>query len=149
MSCFLFIVDFQFTILHTRTKTWGGKQTSVYITRGHWNSTSCGLGLEKKKPSVARDAFVCVVSTDMLMTAEYNSLHSDEFVLLKLKKENPDDGAFLLRWSVVNYHRIILAVLNRSQVRSGLEIVIDMSLVWLTVNVVFPCFKGCMSSDIT
>lgn len=41
---------------------------------------------------------------------------SDEFVLQKLKKEHVDDGAYLLRWSVLDYRRIILAVLSRAEV---------------------------------
>lgn len=41
---------------------------------------------------------------------------SDDFVLLKLKKEAAEDGAFLVRWSALDYHRIILAVLNKSEV---------------------------------
>lgn len=41
---------------------------------------------------------------------------SDEFVLQKLKKECVDDGVYLLRWSVLDYRRIILAVLSRTEV---------------------------------
>lgn len=41
---------------------------------------------------------------------------SDDFVLLKLKKEAAEDGAFLVRWSALDYHRIILAVLNKTEV---------------------------------
>lgn len=41
---------------------------------------------------------------------------SGDFVLLKLKKEAAEDGAFLVRWSAVNYHRIILAVLSKNEV---------------------------------
>lgn len=41
---------------------------------------------------------------------------SGDFVLLKLKKETAEDGAFLVRWSAVNYHRIILAVLSKNEV---------------------------------
>lgn len=41
---------------------------------------------------------------------------SDDFVLLKLKKEAAEDAAFLVRWSALDYHRIILAVLNKSEV---------------------------------
>lgn len=39
----------------------------------------------------------------------------DEFVLQKLKKE-AEDGAFIVRWSVLDYHRIILAALSRTKV---------------------------------
>lgn len=41
---------------------------------------------------------------------------SGDFVLLKLKKEAAEDGAFLIRWSAINYHRIILAVLSKNEV---------------------------------
>lgn len=41
---------------------------------------------------------------------------SDEFVLQKLKKECVEDGAYLLRWSILDYQRIILAVLSRTKV---------------------------------
>uniref|UniRef100_A0A8C2EPN4 Tyrosine-protein kinase n=1 Tax=Cyprinus carpio TaxID=7962 RepID=A0A8C2EPN4_CYPCA len=43
-----------------------------------------------------------------------NDLHGpilDEFVLQKLKKE-AEEGAFIVRWSVLDYHRIILASLK-------------------------------------
>uniref|UniRef100_A0A8C1WE65 Tyrosine-protein kinase n=1 Tax=Cyprinus carpio TaxID=7962 RepID=A0A8C1WE65_CYPCA len=43
-----------------------------------------------------------------------NDLHGpilDEFVLQKLKKE-AEEGAFIVRWSVLDYHRIILASLS-------------------------------------
>lgn len=39
----------------------------------------------------------------------------DEFVLQKLKKE-PEEGAFIVRWSVLDYHRIILASLSQTKV---------------------------------
>lgn len=41
---------------------------------------------------------------------------SDEFVLQKLKREHVDEGAYLVRWSVLDYRRIILAVLSRTEV---------------------------------
>ena len=41
---------------------------------------------------------------------------SDDFVLMRLKKEAVEEGPFLVRWSVIDYHCIILVVLNRSQV---------------------------------
>ena len=41
---------------------------------------------------------------------------SDDFVLMRLRKEAVEEGPFLVRWSVVDYHCIILVVLNRSQV---------------------------------
>ncbi|XP_074513494.1 non-receptor tyrosine-protein kinase TYK2 [Sebastes fasciatus] len=47
-----------------------------------------------------------------------NGLHGpmhDDFVLLKLKKEAAEEGAFLVRWSALDYRRIILAVLSKSE----------------------------------
>ncbi|KAL0992890.1 hypothetical protein UPYG_G00100610 [Umbra pygmaea] len=47
-----------------------------------------------------------------------NGLHGpmhDDFVLQRLRREGDEEGAFLVRWSVLDYHRIILAVLNKSQ----------------------------------
>ncbi|KAM4880201.1 non-receptor tyrosine-protein kinase TYK2 [Sylvia borin] len=36
----------------------------------------------------------------------------EEFVLAKLQQQQPREGLFLLRWSVLDFHRIILAVLS-------------------------------------
>lgn len=44
------------------------------------------------------------------------SLHSADFVLLKLQKEAVEDATFLVRWSAVNYDNIILAVLSKNEV---------------------------------
>ncbi|KAL6102631.1 tyk2 [Pungitius sinensis] len=47
-----------------------------------------------------------------------NGLHGpmhDDFVLLKLKREAAEEGAFLVRWSALDYRRIILAVLNKNE----------------------------------
>ncbi|KAG7223186.1 hypothetical protein INR49_015794 [Caranx melampygus] len=55
------------------------------------------------------------VAPPRVVLSEANGLHGpmhDDFVLLKLKKEAAEEGAFLVRWSVLDYHRIILAVLN-------------------------------------
>lgn len=41
---------------------------------------------------------------------------SEEFVLHKLKKDAAEEGVFLVRWSAVDYHSIILAVLKRNEV---------------------------------
>ncbi|KAK2916650.1 hypothetical protein Q8A67_001024 [Cirrhinus molitorella] len=57
------------------------------------------------------------VAPPRVVLSETNDLHGpilDEFVLQKLKKE-ADDGAFIVRWSVLDYHRIILASLSRSK----------------------------------
>lgn len=52
---------------------------------------------------------VCVIS-------QLWPVSRDDFVLLKLKKEAAEEGVFLVRWSALNYHCIILAVLNKSEV---------------------------------
>uniref|UniRef100_A0A7N6B0N5 Tyrosine-protein kinase n=1 Tax=Anabas testudineus TaxID=64144 RepID=A0A7N6B0N5_ANATE len=58
------------------------------------------------------------VAPPRVVLSEANGLHGpmhDDFVLLKLKKEAAEDGAFLVRWSALDYHRIILAVLNKTE----------------------------------
>ncbi|KAM7371814.1 hypothetical protein PAMP_009024 [Pampus punctatissimus] len=58
------------------------------------------------------------VAPPRVVLSEANGLHGpmqDDFVLLKLKKEAAEEGAFLVRWSALNYHRIILAVLNKNK----------------------------------
>ncbi|KAM6957676.1 non-receptor tyrosine-protein kinase TYK2 [Aplochiton taeniatus] len=58
------------------------------------------------------------VAPPRVVLSAANGLHGpmiDDFVLLKLKREASDEGAFLVRWSVLDYHRIILAVLNPDQ----------------------------------
>ncbi|XP_039541897.1 non-receptor tyrosine-protein kinase TYK2 isoform X2 [Pimephales promelas] len=57
------------------------------------------------------------VAPPRVVLSETNDLHGpilDEFVLQKLKKE-PEEGAFIVRWSVLDYHRIILASLSRTK----------------------------------
>uniref|UniRef100_A0A672IUT4 Tyrosine-protein kinase n=1 Tax=Salarias fasciatus TaxID=181472 RepID=A0A672IUT4_SALFA len=59
------------------------------------------------------------VAPPRVVLSEANLLHGplhDDFVLLKLKKEAAEEGAFLVRWSAVDYRRIILAVLNKNEV---------------------------------
>uniref|UniRef100_A0A672H7E8 Tyrosine-protein kinase n=1 Tax=Salarias fasciatus TaxID=181472 RepID=A0A672H7E8_SALFA len=58
------------------------------------------------------------VAPPRVVLSEANLLHgplSDDFVLLKLKKEAAKEGAFLVRWSAVDYRRIVLAVLNKNE----------------------------------
>ncbi|XP_047199858.1 LOW QUALITY PROTEIN: non-receptor tyrosine-protein kinase TYK2 [Hippoglossus stenolepis] len=58
------------------------------------------------------------VAPPRVVLSEANGLHGpmhEDFVLLKLKKEAAEEGAFLVRWSALNYHRIILAVLNKNK----------------------------------
>ncbi|XP_036408100.1 non-receptor tyrosine-protein kinase TYK2 [Megalops cyprinoides] len=43
----------------------------------------------------------------------------EDFALLRLKKESAEEGVFLLRWSVLDFHRVILTVLNKSQNGAG------------------------------
>uniref|UniRef100_A0A8C7IG97 Tyrosine-protein kinase n=1 Tax=Oncorhynchus kisutch TaxID=8019 RepID=A0A8C7IG97_ONCKI len=59
------------------------------------------------------------VAPPRVVLSATNGLHgpmNDDFVLQRLRKEAVEEGAFLVRWSVLDYHRIILAVLNKSQV---------------------------------
>ncbi|NXH32410.1 TYK2 kinase, partial [Myiagra hebetior] len=39
----------------------------------------------------------------------------EEFVFAKLRREEPEEGLYILRWSVLDFDRIILSVLKRSQ----------------------------------
>ncbi|XP_041673098.1 non-receptor tyrosine-protein kinase TYK2 [Cheilinus undulatus] len=58
------------------------------------------------------------VAPPRVVLSEANGLHGplhDDFVLLKLRKEAAEEGAFLVRWSVLDYQRIILAVLNKNE----------------------------------
>nr|XP_046270375.1 non-receptor tyrosine-protein kinase TYK2 [Scatophagus argus] len=58
------------------------------------------------------------VAPPRVVLSEANGLHGpmhDDFVLLKLKKEAADEGAFLVRWSALDYRRIILAVLSKNE----------------------------------
>ncbi|XP_067472134.1 non-receptor tyrosine-protein kinase TYK2 [Thunnus thynnus] len=58
------------------------------------------------------------VAPPRVVLSEANGLHGpmqDDFVLLKLKKEAAEEGAFLVRWSALDYRRIILAVLNKNE----------------------------------
>ncbi|XP_059204036.1 non-receptor tyrosine-protein kinase TYK2 [Centropristis striata] len=62
--------------------------------------------------------YLCLeVAPPRVVLSIANGLHGpmhDDFVLLKLKKEAAEEGAFLVRWSGLDYHRIILAVLNKN-----------------------------------
>ncbi|XP_070704408.1 non-receptor tyrosine-protein kinase TYK2 [Pempheris klunzingeri] len=58
------------------------------------------------------------VAPPRVVLSEANGLHGpmhDDFVLQKLKKEAAEEGAFLVRWSGLDYHRIILAVLKKNE----------------------------------
>nr|XP_043906798.1 non-receptor tyrosine-protein kinase TYK2 [Solea senegalensis] len=57
------------------------------------------------------------VAPPRVVLSEANGLHGpmhEDFVLLKLKKEGAEEGAYLVRWSALNFRRIILAVLNKN-----------------------------------
>ncbi|XP_034076247.1 LOW QUALITY PROTEIN: non-receptor tyrosine-protein kinase TYK2 [Gymnodraco acuticeps] len=62
--------------------------------------------------------FLChEVAPPRVVLSVANGLHGpihDDFVLLKLKKE-AEEGAFLVRWSALDYHRIILAVMKKNE----------------------------------
>ncbi|XP_028267366.1 non-receptor tyrosine-protein kinase TYK2 [Parambassis ranga] len=58
------------------------------------------------------------VAPPRVVLSEANLLHGpmhEDFVLLKLKKEAAEEGVFLVRWSALDYRRIILAVLNKNE----------------------------------
>uniref|UniRef100_A0A8C6L6W9 Tyrosine-protein kinase n=1 Tax=Nothobranchius furzeri TaxID=105023 RepID=A0A8C6L6W9_NOTFU len=58
------------------------------------------------------------VAPPRVVLSEANLLHGpmhDDFVLHKLKKEAAEEGTFLVRWSALDYHRVILAVLNKNE----------------------------------
>ncbi|NWV54362.1 TYK2 kinase, partial [Daphoenositta chrysoptera] len=38
----------------------------------------------------------------------------EEFVFAKLRREDPEEGLYILRWSVLDFNRVILSVLKRS-----------------------------------
>ncbi|XP_069380762.1 non-receptor tyrosine-protein kinase TYK2 isoform X2 [Paralichthys olivaceus] len=64
------------------------------------------------------------VAPPRVVLSEANGLHGpmhDDFVLLKLKKEAAEEGAFLVRWSALDYRRLILAVLNKDKDGSRLS----------------------------
>uniref|UniRef100_A0A8C8DM40 Tyrosine-protein kinase n=1 Tax=Oryzias sinensis TaxID=183150 RepID=A0A8C8DM40_9TELE len=58
------------------------------------------------------------VAPPRVILSEANLLHGpiEDFVLHKLKKDAAEEGVFLVRWSAVDYHSIILAVLKRNEV---------------------------------
>ncbi|XP_061761093.1 non-receptor tyrosine-protein kinase TYK2 isoform X2 [Nerophis ophidion] len=60
------------------------------------------------------------VAPPRVLLSEANGLHGpmhDDFVRLKLRKEAPGEGACLVRWSLLFYDRIILAVLDNNQLQ--------------------------------
>lgn len=58
----------------------------------------------------------CDVAPPRVVMSEANGLHGpmhDDFVQMKLKREAAEEGVFLVRWSALDYHRLILAVLSK------------------------------------
>uniref|UniRef100_A0A8U7P2U0 Tyrosine-protein kinase n=1 Tax=Corvus moneduloides TaxID=1196302 RepID=A0A8U7P2U0_CORMO len=43
------------------------------------------------------------------------------FVFAKLRREEPEEGLYILRWSVLDFNRMILSVLKRSQQQVGMR----------------------------
>ncbi|KAL4659147.1 non-receptor tyrosine-protein kinase TYK2 [Arapaima gigas] len=58
------------------------------------------------------------VAPPRVVLSSANGLHGpmrEEFALQKLRKEAGEEGIFLVRWSVLDFHRIILTVLSKAQ----------------------------------
>lgn len=58
------------------------------------------------------------VAPPKVVLSEANGLHGpiqDEFVLMKLKREAAEAGVFLVRWSAIDYHRLLLVVLGKNE----------------------------------
>ncbi|KAM6294100.1 non-receptor tyrosine-protein kinase TYK2 [Aegotheles albertisi] len=58
------------------------------------------------------------VAPPRLLTSILNGIHGpmqEEFVFAKLRREAEEDGLYVLRWSALDFHRIILSVVKRSQ----------------------------------
>ncbi|XP_060619594.2 non-receptor tyrosine-protein kinase TYK2 isoform X1 [Anolis sagrei] len=58
------------------------------------------------------------VAPPRLVMSIQNGIHGpmhEEFILAKLKREKQEDGLYILRWSVLDYSRLILSVMRRDQ----------------------------------
>ncbi|XP_053226555.1 non-receptor tyrosine-protein kinase TYK2 isoform X1 [Podarcis raffonei] len=58
------------------------------------------------------------VAPPRLVMSIQNGIHGpmhEEFIMAKLKREEQEDGLYVLRWSVLDYNRLILSVLRRGQ----------------------------------
>ncbi|KAL7988298.1 hypothetical protein Chor_007217 [Crotalus horridus] len=58
------------------------------------------------------------VAPPRLVMSIQNGIHGpmqEEFILAKLKREGQEDGLYALRWSVFDFNRLILSVLNNGQ----------------------------------
>ncbi|XP_005534563.1 PREDICTED: non-receptor tyrosine-protein kinase TYK2, partial [Pseudopodoces humilis] len=57
------------------------------------------------------------VAPPRLLLSILNGIHGpmhEDFVFAKLRREEPEEGLYILRWSVLDFNRIILSVLKRS-----------------------------------
>ncbi|NWI89993.1 TYK2 kinase, partial [Pitta sordida] len=57
------------------------------------------------------------VAPPRLLASLRNGIHGpmqEEFVFAKLRREEPEEGLYILRWSALDFHRIILSVVKRS-----------------------------------
>ncbi|NXY00239.1 TYK2 kinase, partial [Centropus bengalensis] len=57
------------------------------------------------------------VAPPRLLMSIRNGLHGpmqEEFVLAKLRREEPEEGLYVIRWSVLDFDRMILSVVKRS-----------------------------------
>ncbi|NWR25603.1 TYK2 kinase, partial [Emberiza fucata] len=57
------------------------------------------------------------VAPPRLLLSIHNGIHGpmqEEFVFAKLRREEPEEGLYILRWSVLDFNRMILSVLKRS-----------------------------------
>ncbi|XP_066469752.1 non-receptor tyrosine-protein kinase TYK2 isoform X1 [Tiliqua scincoides] len=58
------------------------------------------------------------VAPPRLVMSIQNNIHGpmqEEFIVAKLKREEQEEGLYVLRWSVVDFSRLILSVLRRDQ----------------------------------
>ncbi|XP_051632508.1 non-receptor tyrosine-protein kinase TYK2-like isoform X2 [Manacus candei] len=58
------------------------------------------------------------VAPPRLLLSVRNGIHGpmqEEFVFAKLRREEPEEGLYILRWSVLDFNRLILSVVKRSQ----------------------------------
>ncbi|NXU96244.1 TYK2 kinase, partial [Cettia cetti] len=57
------------------------------------------------------------VAPPRLLLSIHNGIHGpmqEEFVFAKLRREEPEEGLYILRWSMLDFNRMILSVLKRS-----------------------------------
>uniref|UniRef100_A0A8U7P2X2 Tyrosine-protein kinase n=1 Tax=Corvus moneduloides TaxID=1196302 RepID=A0A8U7P2X2_CORMO len=64
------------------------------------------------------------VAPPRLLLSLHHGIHGpmqEEFVFAKLRREEPEEGLYILRWSVLDFNRMILSVLKRSQQQVGMR----------------------------